>query len=95
MRSNEQLLDAHTSSTYQLSRLYPLGDIRTSPSKRDMGAGLDSVPNELLHIVLFHLDLASFMSFRCVNRRAMEIADTLPIFKKVGALRPYIWYTEN
>lgn len=88
LRSNEQLLDAHIPSTYQLERLYPLSDIKNfSPSKSDLGTTLSTILNELLHTVLSHLDLASFMTFRCVNKRAMEVADALPIFKKVGALR--------
>jgi hypothetical protein len=91
LRSNEQHLDAHASSIYQLERLYPLSGIKTfSPSNSDLGATLDTVPNELLHAVLSHLDLASFMSFRCVNKRAMEVADALLIYKKVGATRLYV-----
>jgi hypothetical protein len=87
MRSNEQLLDAHIPSKHQLERLYPLSGIKTfSPSKSNL-ATLSTIPNELLHTVLSHLDLASFMTFRCVNKRAMEVADALPIFKKVGAIR--------
>ena len=87
LRRNEQLLDAHIPSTYQLERLYPLSGIKTfSPSKSDL-ATLSTIPNELLHTVLSHLDLASFMTFRCVNKRAMEVADALPIFRKVGATR--------
>ena len=88
LRSSEQLLDAYIPSTYQLERLYPLSGIKTfSPSKSDLGAMLSTIPNELLHTVLSHLDLASFITFRYVNRRAMEVADALLILKKVGAIR--------
>ncbi|KAF2756886.1 hypothetical protein EJ05DRAFT_46525 [Pseudovirgaria hyperparasitica] len=44
---------------------------------------LDMLPVELLSEVLLDLDVCTLMAFRCVNRQAIAIVDSLPNFRRV------------
>ncbi len=57
------------------------GSIRKSPGV-DLGA-LDVLPLELLHMLLIGLDLRTFTDFRRINRRAMEVVESIPQYKAV------------
>ena len=50
--------------------------IRKSP-KADLGA-LDVLPLELLHNSLSQLDIQTFTDFQRVNRRAIEVTESIP-----------------
>ncbi|KID86156.1 F-box domain-containing protein [Metarhizium guizhouense ARSEF 977] len=52
------------------------------PPTASLGA-LDRLPTELLQEILIQLDLSTFMTFRCTNRRAKEFADHLPQYKAI------------
>ena len=44
---------------------------------------LETLPLELLHEMLVHLDLRSLMNFRYVNRRAAELVESQPKYKTI------------
>jgi hypothetical protein len=53
------------------------------PPEFNLGA-LDKLPTELLQGLLPQLDLCSLMRFRCVNRRALEILESIPQYKAIA-----------
>jgi hypothetical protein len=53
------------------------------PPEFDLGA-LERLPTELLQGLLPELDLCSLMQFRCVNRRAIEIVESIPQYKAIA-----------
>ncbi|KAH7134245.1 hypothetical protein EDB81DRAFT_949605 [Dactylonectria macrodidyma] len=60
--------------------------LREQPTK-----GLDELevfPTEVLHSILFALDLNTFEAFRCLNRRALEMVEMLPEYGVITTHAP-------
>ncbi|KAG5922356.1 hypothetical protein E4U61_005349 [Claviceps capensis] len=71
----------NTLDNAQLETQCPLDNIRSaerSISACQSAGQLDQLPAELLVIVLLYLDVPSLTNFRRVNRRAMDIVDSVP-----------------
>ncbi|KAG5942151.1 hypothetical protein E4U59_001312 [Claviceps monticola] len=77
----KQNIRDNTLDNAQLETRCPLDNIRTAersiPACQSAGQ-LDQLPAELLVIVLLYLDVPSLTNFRRVNRRAMDIVDSVP-----------------
>ncbi|KAG9253166.1 uncharacterized protein F5Z01DRAFT_624272 [Emericellopsis atlantica] len=71
----------NTLDNAQLETRCPLDDGRLAdasiPGRRSAGQ-LDQLPAELLIMVLLHIDIPSLIHFRRVNRRALELVDSIP-----------------
>ncbi|KAI0484955.1 hypothetical protein GGR56DRAFT_616277 [Xylariaceae sp. FL0804] len=52
------------------------------PPTKDIGA-LDDLPPELVAMILSELDLRTLTDFRCVNRRAAELVNSLVEYKAI------------
>ncbi|PNS19669.1 Nucleic-acid-binding protein from mobile element jockey [Sphaceloma murrayae] len=76
----------HTLDDAQLAIRCPLdngGHINASSSPRYPAGRLDQLPAELLTQVLLWLDLPSLTDFRRVNRRTMELVDSIPQYDAI------------
>ncbi|KAG6225053.1 hypothetical protein E4U26_003329 [Claviceps purpurea] len=77
----KQNIRDNTLDNAQLETRCPLDNIRTAERSTlaSQSAGqLDQLPAELLITVLLYLDIPSLTDFRRVNRRAMDIVDSVP-----------------
>ncbi|KAL6715458.1 hypothetical protein ACLMJK_006419 [Lecanora helva] len=59
----------------------------SNPPSEDLGI-LDRLPLELAQALLSPLDLRTLTSFRCVNRRAKEVTDSIPQFRHIQTYAP-------
>ena len=65
------------------SSAFPLGKVYTHrPPEFDLGT-LDVLPLELIQDVLSQLDLYSLTTFRRINRRAVEVVESIPQYKAI------------
>ncbi|KAF2135474.1 uncharacterized protein K452DRAFT_293187 [Aplosporella prunicola CBS 121167] len=55
--------------------------IRDTP-QQNLGV-LDALPLELLHMMVSQLDLRTLTDFRRINRRAMQVVDSVPQYKAI------------
>ena len=62
----------------------PLSDNLSEIPRANLGT-LDVLPVELLHSLLLEVDLGTVTNFCLVNRRAKEVADSLPQFEAISA----------
>jgi hypothetical protein len=60
------------------------------PNNAPAPGPLSELPIELQHQVLLSLDVKSLLSFRQVNKHAMNVVDDLTEWKKVIAQRPWL-----
>jgi hypothetical protein len=66
-----------------IPKLLPINSPDRKPPEFDLGA-LDRLPIELLQGLLPQLDLCSLMQFRRVNRRAIEIVESILQYKTIA-----------
>ena len=78
----------HTLDDNDLARRCPLDNGRHSASSKFSLESLDSLPPELLCMILAQTDIQSLTNFRRVNQRAMELTDSLPQYKPLIAYAP-------
>ncbi len=84
-----ELLDIRVPSLKEMERACSLRSIAIdafSPGTMNLGTGFGALLLELQHGILIQLDLASFMQFRYVNKRAMAVADLMVEYEKVSLL---------
>jgi hypothetical protein len=58
-----------------------------TPASHDLG-NLRSLPVELLHEISGSVDICALTHFRCVNKRAVELVDSLPEYKAIALYAP-------
>ncbi|KAH6982313.1 hypothetical protein BKA56DRAFT_585681 [Ilyonectria sp. MPI-CAGE-AT-0026] len=70
----------------QLSTLCPLDNgrhIDAAKPARYFAGQLDDLPLEILTLVMLYLDILSLTTFRRVNRRAMDVVDSIPQYAAI------------
>ncbi|CBX92668.1 hypothetical protein LEMA_P053740.1 [Plenodomus lingam JN3] len=78
LRINDHTLDEHLAP----SSFGSFHSWAHPSASQDLGA-LDRLPLELLHETLLHLDIRTLFDLRNVNRRALELVDSVPQFKAI------------
>lgn len=82
----DQRICDNTLDNAQLATRCPLDNVRRSdtsiPARFAVGQ-LDQLPTELLTQVLLDTDIPSLTGFRRVNRRAMELVDSIPQYAAI------------
>ena len=78
----------HTLDDNDLARQCPLDNGRRSFSPKFGLGDLDSLPPELLTLILAQIDIQSLTGFRRVNQRAMEWVESLPQYKALVTHAP-------
>ncbi|KAF2459722.1 hypothetical protein BDY21DRAFT_176813 [Lineolata rhizophorae] len=81
-------LKDNTLDDNDLARRCPLdnGHACNTP-QQDLGA-LDALPLELLQVLLAQLDLRTLTDFRRVNKRALQVVDSIPGYKAITTHAP-------
>ncbi|RDH33410.1 hypothetical protein BDQ94DRAFT_178881 [Aspergillus welwitschiae] len=62
-------------------------DLNARPPCYGLGT-LETLPLEVVHLTLIQLDMQSLIDFRRVNRRARQVADSVPQFRHILAQVP-------
>ncbi len=78
LRIIDNTLDGHFSNTD-----FPCQKSQQTPQPLHSLGQIDKLPLELLSEVLLELDVPTLVAFRCVNRQAMVVVDSLPKFRRV------------
>ena len=77
-------LDDHTlDSNLPSTKSQPQVECLRLPPRTNLGV-LDALPLELLHEILSQLDLRTLTDFRCINRRAIDLVNSLPQYRAVN-----------
>lgn len=61
----------------------PLDNGRHSGTPEQTVGQLDLLPLEIVNEILLSMDLPTLTNFRCINRRAMQLVDSLPQYRMV------------
>lgn len=84
----ETYVPTHTEHTLdRVPELYPL---TTPPSKTSSGLGdLGRFPNEIIDLILVHMDLAGLIHFQSINQQTFDAVASVPTFQLLCAQLPH------
>jgi hypothetical protein len=68
---------------------FPKSYNQSGKPKTDLGT-LALLPLELLHMSMSQLDIQTLADFRRVSRRAMQVVDSIPLFKNIVTRAPLV-----